>query len=443
MQKRGDMMSGPRIMELLFYGWWMVYNGRVQYLEIDFLGGAVGKPGRKLTLLWIAVNELFIMAKLWAGITNGFMFHILLLLLFSVTLLKIPWRVAVAPLVIIGTLYTFIEGYSAVCMYWISRHMGSKVWGVVLQIGISLLLLAVYDGILRLVRRRYSAALQWPVSSYLYVLLFPCGFIVLLVRVGLKLDSGDLERYFSAVGIDTSIAVFLILSGAMVIFLLMIRIFCIIVDQAQRENRMALLNTQLEGQKTYVDEAEQRNREYSKFQHDIHNHLLVLSGLMRERDYEKAQEYVDRLYARSRLLTGTDVIVTGSGVLDVLLREKVSFGMGNGIRVICNVRIPEDFCFDEMDLCIVFGNILDNGIRECMKDPAEDKEISVCTKSHGRFLVIESVNSWTPRSVEEGIGLTNIRNVAAKYQGMAEICSRDGRFSISVLLRTPGKDGVV
>ena len=90
-----------------------------------------------------------------------------------------------------------------------------------------------------------------------------------------------------------------------------------------------------------------------------------------------------------------------------------------------------------------FGNILDNGIRECMKDPAEDKEISVCTKSHGRFLVIESVNSWTPRSVEEGIGLTNIRNVAAKYQGMAEICSRDGRFSISVLLRTPGKDGVV
>ena len=148
---------------------------------------------------------------------------------------------------------------------------------MVLQIGISLLLLAVYDGILRLVRRRYSAALQWPVSSYLYVLLFPCGFIVLLVRVGLKLDSGDLERYFSAVGIDTSIAVFLILSGAMVIFLLMIRIFCIIVDQAQRENRMAILNTQLEGQKTYVDEAEQRNREYSKFQHDIHNHLLVLS----------------------------------------------------------------------------------------------------------------------------------------------------------------------
>ena len=49
-----------------------MYNGRVQYLEIDFLGGAVGKPGRKLTLLWIAVNELFIMAKLWAGITNGF-----------------------------------------------------------------------------------------------------------------------------------------------------------------------------------------------------------------------------------------------------------------------------------------------------------------------------------------------------------------------------------
>lgn len=430
-------------MKLLFYGWWMVYNGCVHYLEIDFLGGITGKSGRRMIPLWIGINELLIMVKIWSGMTDGFVFHILLLLMFSVIFLKISWRVAVAPLVIIGTLYTFIEGYSAVCMYWISKNMGSETWGVVLQISISLLLLAVYHGILRLVRRRYSAALQWPVSSYLYVLLFPCGFIVLLVRVGLKLDSGYLERYFSAIGINTSIAVFLILSGSMGIFLLMIKIFCIIVDQAQRENLMAILNTQLEGQKTYVDEAEQRNREYSKFQHDIHNHLMVLSGLIREQDYEKAQEYVDKLHTRSQSLTGADVALTGNRVLDVLLREKVSYGMGNGIRVNCKVRVPEDFCFDDMDLCIIFGNILDNGIRECMKNKSQNKEISVCTKSHGRFLVIESVNSWIPGPVDEGIGLTNIRNVAAKYQGMVEICNKDGMFGISVLLRASGKGGAV
>ena len=102
-----------------------------------------------------------------------------------------------------------IEGYSVVCMYWVSRNVESKGYGVLLQILISAVLLAVYFGILKLVRRRYSDAIgSGRFFSYLYVLLFPCGFIVLLVRLGLKLGSRELERYFSAIGIDTGATVF-------------------------------------------------------------------------------------------------------------------------------------------------------------------------------------------------------------------------------------------
>ncbi len=191
-------MNQPGTLDAVFFGWWLLLNGWIQYLEIDFLCGVTGRPGRKLIPLWIGINELFIGAKLLMGMPDGFLLHILLLLLFCVSFLRIPWNMAVAPLVIIGTLYTFIEGYSVVCMYWVSRNVESKGYGVLLQILISAVLLAVYFGILKLVRRRYSDALQWPVFSYLYVLLFPCGFIVLLVRLGLKLGSRELERYFSA-----------------------------------------------------------------------------------------------------------------------------------------------------------------------------------------------------------------------------------------------------
>ena len=64
----------------------------------------------------------------------------------------------------------------------------------------------------------------------------------------------------------------------------------------------------------------------------------------------------------------------------------------------------------------------------------EDRKISIATKTHGRFLVIESANSWLPGPVEEGIGLTNIRNVAAKYQGTVELSNTDRQFKVSVLL---------
>ncbi len=428
-------MSRPGTSELLLCGWWFLFNGWIQYLEINFLCGVTNRPGCRFLPLWIGFNELFIAAKLFLGMPTDFFLHILLLVLFSVCFLKIPWNMAVAPLVITGTLYTFIEGYSAVCMYWISRNTESKIWGTALQIGVSVLLSAVYFGILKLVRRRYSDALQWPVFSYLYVLLFPCGFIVLLVRMGLKLDSRELERYFLTIGMDTGIAVFLILGGAMVIFLMMIKLFSVIVCQARRENSLMIMKVQMEGQRTYMEEAEKRNREYSRFQHDIDNHLLVLSGLIRERDYEKAEEYIGGLQIRSESLA--EPAPTGNGVLDILLKEKVSYGMRNGIRVSCNVRIPEDFYFEDMDLSILFANLLDNAIKACSAVPCGDREIFIYTKTHGRFLVIESANSWVPGPVEEGIGLMNIRNVTAKHQGTIEISDTDRQFRISVLLCAP------
>lgn len=431
-------MSRQELLEAAFYGWWFLFNGWIQYMEIDFLCEVTHRPGHRFIPLWIVLNEMLIVVKFFMGFSCGFFLHLLFLLSFSVGLLKIPWNVAAAPLVIIGTLYTFTEGYSAIGMYWISRNLESRWQGTVLQIVLSVLLSTGYFGILKLVRSRYSAALQWPVSSYLYVLLFPCGFIVALMRAGLKLDSKELERYFSAVGMDTSIASFLILSGAMAIFLMMIKIFCVIVDQAQREKNMMILKVQLEGQRTYVEESQKRNREYSKFQHDIDNHLLVLAGLIRNGEYKRAEEYISKFHTRSQELT--DLASTGSKVLDILLKEKVSHGMREGIRMNCRVRIPADFLFDEMDLSIIFANVLDNAIHECTTNPCEGNEISIYTKTRGRFLVIEAVNHWRPRPMEEGIGLANIRNVAQKYQGMVEICSTDGMFRISVLLCSPGKD---
>lgn len=383
------------------------------------------------------------MTKFFAGVSGGFYLNILLLLIFTIVFLKIPWKMAAAPLMIAGTLYTLMDGYSAVCMYLISRNTDSKAWGTVLQMGISVLLSGAYFGILEFVRRRYAATLQWPAASYLYVLLLPCIFMVWFVRMGLRLDSRELEQYFEAMGIDTGAVVFLILGGVMGMFLMMIQIFCVIADQAWRENHMAVLKVQLEGQRTYVEEAGKRNQEYAKFQHDMDNHWLVLSGLIRKRDWEKAEDYMAGLHTRSRFFTGAELAPTGSGILDILLREKVNYGISSGILVSCHVRIPLELGFDHMDLAIIFANILDNAIRECSDRKGQDRVISVSSKTHGRFLVIECASSWTPHPVKEGTGLINIKNIAEKYQGTVEIAEEKERFRISVLLCGPGERSVM
>ncbi|ANU45500.2 hypothetical protein ADH76_34355 [Enterocloster clostridioformis] len=281
----------------------------------------------------------------------------------------------------------------------------------------------------------YFFAMQQSVSSYLYILLLPCGFIVFIARAGLKLDSHALEKYLSVLGVSASFAAFMIMSAAVMIFLMMIKVFNIIACLTEEKADMAILKAQLDGQKIYIEEAKKRNKEYSRFQHDIDSHLIVLSGLILNGEYSKAEQYMGQLHIQCESLFIP--ISTGNAVLDILLKEKLSYAVRSGVEVSCNVKIPEEFTFDDMDLCIIFANILDNAIHACMNSSCEKSELSIYAKAHARFLIIEAINTMpVDRPVKEGIGLTNVKNVAKKYLGTVEIAINTGRFRITVLLCT-------
>lgn len=415
--------------------WWLLSNGFIQYMELDFLSIVTDKIKIRDFILWIALSELLVILNVRFQLSGIYLIHILLLAAFAVFILKIKWHTVVAPIVIIFTLYTFMEGYSAICMYWVSVSTTSAVHGMVVQILISFILIILFLCMLKLIQKKYYVAMQQSVSSYLYILLLPCGFIVFIVRTGLKLDSRTLEKYVSALGISASLAAFIIMSAAVVIFVMMIKIFSIIICLTEEKTDTAILKAQLDGQKIYIEEAEKRNKAYSRFQHDIENHLLVLSGLIHKGEYNKAEQYISRLQIQCESLFSS--ISTGSAVLDIILKEKLSYAVRGGVEVSCNVKIPEEFTFDDIDLCIIFSNILDNAVHACMKSSCE-KKISICTKKHAHFLLIEAVNTMPEdQIVKEGVGLSNIRNVTKKYWGTVELFNDDGRFRISILLCPP------
>lgn len=218
-----------------------------------------------------------------------------------------------------------------------------------------------------------------------------------------------------------------------ILFFMMIHIFSKIVYLSERETDTALLKAQLDGQKIYMEEVQKRNNEFAHFQHDIDNHLLVLSGLTHDNKFLKAEQYINQLHIRCELLSFP--VSTGNTVLDILLKEKLSYATSNGVEVACNVRIPGDFNFDDMDLCSIFANILDNAICACINNSSEENKISICAKAHARFLVIEEINTMAMyQPVIEGTGIANIKNLAKKYNGTVEISNSCGAFRISVLL---------
>ena len=108
----------------------------------------------------------------------------------------------------------------------------------------------------------------------------PCGFLILAIRCGLKLDSPIFADYLSSFEVEISLMALLLVLAAAALFFLSIEVFSKTLFLVRQEKDAALLSQQLEGQRRYIEEAKKRNQVYAAFQHDVDNHLLILSGLL-------------------------------------------------------------------------------------------------------------------------------------------------------------------
>lgn len=128
-------------------------------------------------------------------------------------------------------------------------------------------------------------------------------------------------------------------------------------------------------------------------------------------------------------------ISTGKPILDVLLKEKLSYAKRSHIVVSHDVSVPANFTIEDMDLCVLFSNILDNAITACIDGTQEEKVLSLSAKAKSQFLVVEAINTTSAsQPIIWGTGLMNIQHMTEKYHGTMETELNNGKFRISVLL---------
>lgn len=426
-------------MPVTLYLWWMVSNGILAYFSIDFFLSITQTDGKKHIPILLAVTIVLTAAVTRWQIPGTFWLEIPLWMVYAVVFIKIRWTDLLAPMSILFTLRTFAEGFTAVLTAYAAAHWNLPFDGTLVQIVLSLSLDILFLLLLVWIQKRVAFSLQNSISPYLYALLLPGALMVLTIRYGLRLDSPSFAQYLFSFRRDGSFTALLLLSGAAVVFFIMIEIVCKVIRLTEQETAVALLTRQLAAQQTYLEEAKTRDAQYSAFQHDIKNHLLVLSGLIQEAKYGAAEQYAVALQAGCSSLTIP--VSTGNLILDTLLKEKLGHARYCEIRVDCSVQIPPHFHIEDLDLCVVFSNILDNAITACMQVEQSKRVLSITTKVRANFLVIESTNSVAvSRPIEKGIGLRNIEAISRKYQGITEIENTDGTFRISVLLCTPKQE---
>jgi len=191
-----------------------------------------------------------------------------------------------------------------------------------------------------------------------------------------------------------------------------------------------------------------------RLRHDLKNHIIALLGLLENKEWEKMENYLKNMEGSAAF--GIREEITGNRVVDVLLYQKRNIAEEKNIVWECDVQIPGICHINEFDLCVLFGNILDNAVEACARLQSDGSDcgsqpfINIQGRMVKKCFLLEVKNSAhteeenktgsagkeNPR--EHGIGLLNISDVVHRYNGVMNIEVQKGIFLISILI--PLKD---
>lgn len=186
--------------------------------------------------------------------------------------------------------------------------------------------------------------------------------------------------------------------------------------------------------------------ETRRIRHDLKQVYAVLSALLSENKVAEAEEYLSRNYTE---IESMEILIdVGNDFINAILSSKLKRARALGITVRCCV--DRALSFDEADMCVLLGNMLDNAIEACEKCKKLDtpRFIEFSIASRGEQFLIEVANSvcenvlgenaalatTKPNSELHGFGTKSIRQIAEKYDGNVRYFQEGDMFTCEVIL---------
>ena len=182
----------------------------------------------------------------------------------------------------------------------------------------------------------------------------------------------------------------------------------------------------------------------SRLKHDWRHHLLSINGFVEAEDIKGLKEYVKELIPE--YIEGKEISICRNHIADVILRHYAAAAEAAGIRLDISAELSEIPDVSDMDLCIIFGNLLENALEACggMEDGTGYVEIQA--EMRGKQLVLQIQNTYqrdvilkegryySTKHSGVGIGLSSVEKVVDKYHGIMRVSFDGIIFKVQILL---------
>lgn len=206
--------------------------------------------------------------------------------------------------------------------------------------------------------------------------------------------------------------------------------------------RITQINQLHQRQYEHLRQRQSSEQEIRRMCHDLKHQLMALR--QDPENAEKMLSQVESTLEQHRRMTYAD-----NPILDMLLREKAEAAQQEGIGIEVQMRIPPCAPLSDIDLCVIFGNALDNAVEAVRRlGDGAPRTVRVSCMSEPGFWMVRFQNPYQgtlalkdglPRSTKadsanHGIGLRSIRTCVEQHGGTVQLAAEGQVFSLSVMV---------
>lgn len=205
----------------------------------------------------------------------------------------------------------------------------------------------------------------------------------------------------------------------------------------------------LKYQQSYYKELDQNQQQIRKLRHDMNNHLCVIGSFLEKGADQEAKDYFRSL---SGEFTVHSRIFCENSIVNAVINAKYNEALEKNMDCFLNIDLKVFHFIDQMSLCSIFANTLDNAIEAAAKieEPSQRKLSLKCRYKDGCFSY-ELVNAKTnlirqsrgkyltdkPDTAAHGMGLETVKEIVKRYHGTMQINHTEDSFSVLIFIQEP------
>lgn len=235
------------------------------------------------------------------------------------------------------------------------------------------------------------------------------------------------------------------MSGIVIANIITYYIFMRLNKDYESKLEIRLLKQQKENAEQNMQNTDAFVKQMKSARHDMKNQLIITGNYISSGKYTEAQEHIKALI-EDYLPSIQDFINSGNDAFDAIVNAKIILCTQK--KIFIEVKLFENSLknISDIDIGILFGNLLDNAIEAAEK--SHKKHILVDIYEQGAYLSILVSNSTDKQVLESnknlettksdkemhGIGIKNIKSIVNKYNGMLDFSENNNEFCCHIML---------